>query len=346
MKLLFITQIVDKNDLVQGIYHEWISMLAKEYEHLSVMCLYKGGHTLPDNVTLYSLGKETYGAKWYARLLYLFRFYKFLLTRSHEYDRVLVHMNEEYVILGKPLWSLFGKRVSMWRNHYAGSWRTALASRLCHKVFYTSDHSYTARFKNAVKMPVGVDTTRFKKQNRIPKKENSILFLSRMSPSKRPHIFVEALLLLKEEGITFTATVCGSPIKKDVQYYKELMDKVRTLGLSSCVTFLDAVPNSETPALYQSHELFVNCSPSGMFDKTLFEAAACGDAVFAVSDDLAELTDGLSFISQDNAQSLAQVLKKYMASSPEERDVYLRILDTVVVKHSFSNLMRRIVLEV
>lgn len=342
MKLLFITQVVDKNDLVQGSYHEWITALAEHYERVSVMCLFKGEHALPKNVTLYSLGKEVWGARWYARAVYLYRFYAYLLTRSHEYDRVLVHMNEEYVILGKPLWVLFGKRVSMWRNHYAGSLRTWLASMFCSAVFYTSQQSYTARFKQGIKMPVGVDTNRFFVDTSIPRASNSILFLARIAPSKRAHVLIEALSVLKEKRIAFTATLCGPSLPQDYDYAASLKKRTDELGLSEHVVFMDAVPNRETVRLYQSHEYFVNCSPSGMFDKTMFEAAACGALVLASSDDFSKETNGYSAFTFDDAVSLSQRLAYYLQHSEDHLVEYRKVLSDVVSRHSLGVLVKEL----
>jgi glycosyltransferase involved in cell wall biosynthesis len=342
MKLLFITQIVDKNDLVQGIYHEWISELANEYEHVTVMCLFKGAYTLPHNVTVYSLQKEVYGDRWYARALYLFRFYTYILTQHRSYDRVLVHMNEEYVLLGKPLWALLRKRVSMWRNHYAGSVRTWLASMFSDTVFYTSRHSYTARFAHGVRMPVGVDTRRFHTDHTVLRPRKSILFLSRMAPSKRPHVLIEALGLLHKKGIAFTATLCGPTSPTDMDYMDSLTKRVSELGIQEQVVFLSGVPNHETVRLYQAHEYVVNCSPSGMFDKTMFEAAACGALVLASSDDFSAETDGRSLFAFDDPTSLSERLAYYLQHSSDHALKYREVLSRVVSRHSLQVLVKEL----
>jgi len=57
---LFITQKIDKNDDLLGVYHEWIKRLALEFEVVNAICLYKGKYDLPPNVRVYSLGKEEY----------------------------------------------------------------------------------------------------------------------------------------------------------------------------------------------------------------------------------------------------------------------------------------------
>ena len=58
MKLLIITQKVDINDPVLGFFHRWLEEFAKHYEFVTVICLEKGEHRLPENVKVLSLGKE------------------------------------------------------------------------------------------------------------------------------------------------------------------------------------------------------------------------------------------------------------------------------------------------
>ena len=41
-KLLFITQKVDKDDDVLGVYHRWLEKLAEKLDMIYVICLYKG----------------------------------------------------------------------------------------------------------------------------------------------------------------------------------------------------------------------------------------------------------------------------------------------------------------
>ena len=100
MKLLFITQVVDKEDAVLGFVHGWLIELACIFDHIHVICLEKGSVELPANITLHSLGKE----EGVSRLEYLKRFYSLVFKLRPEYDGVFVHMNSEYVILAGPLW--------------------------------------------------------------------------------------------------------------------------------------------------------------------------------------------------------------------------------------------------
>lgn len=284
MKLLVITQEVDKESATLGFFHEWVRMLAPHYERLEVICLKEGSHDLPPNVRVYSLGKEKGSV---SSLVYAIRFKLLAWKLRHEYDAVFVHMNQEYILVAGPLWKLLGKRVYLWRNHYAGNVLTDMAAAFCTNVFCTSTHSYTAKYKRTKLMPVGVELTRFSEAANLPKKANSLLFLARIAPSKRVEMFIEALGIVRAHGVPFTARVVGTALPQDATYYESLTQQVARLGISDAVEFIPGVPHAQTAEFFGTSLITVNCSRSGMFDKTLFEAAAAGSLVLAISDDFA-----------------------------------------------------------
>src|SRR3989344_8116257 len=157
MRLLIVTQKVDKKDPILGFFHRWIEEFAKNFEKVTVVCLEKGEYNLPTNVKVLSLGKEERRSK----AEYISRFYRYIWQERKNYGAVFVHMNQEYVLLAGDIWRLLGKSVYLWRNHAKGNFLTTMAVWLSDKVFYTSPQSFTARFKKAVQMPVGIDTDFF-----------------------------------------------------------------------------------------------------------------------------------------------------------------------------------------
>lgn len=314
MKLLIVTQVVDTQDPVLGFFHEWISALAARTERIIVICLKEGTHALPGNVRVYSLGKEKGRT---SALIYAARFLSLAWKLRSEYDRVFVHMNQEYILIAGWLWELLNKPVYMWRNHYAGSWLTDLAASTCTKVFCTSKHSYTAKYKKTELMPVGVNAERFASDADIRHEPRSILFLARIAPSKRPDMLIEALGLVLSKGISFVASIYGSPLPQDKTYEEHLQAMVERLGLHDRVRFHAGIPNEQAPAVYQAHELFVNCSRSGMFDKTLFEAAASGCFVLASSDDFKDAAGAQHYFT--NVEELAERLERALARNEAER---------------------------
>lgn len=264
MKLLVITQKVDKNDPILGFFHRWTEEFAKRFEFVTVICLETGEYHLPSNVRVLSLGKE----RGKSRLKYLFKFYKYIWQQRKNYDSVFIHMNQEYAILGWKVWWLMRKKIYLWRNHAKGDLWTRIAVLLSDKVFCTSPHSFTARFKKTLIMPVGIDTDFFKSDPKVMRKPNSILFLGRIAPVKKVLEFVEWFDTLDEK---FTATVAGEALPRDKQYEAIVRGKA-----SLRIRFIGAVTQKEALKLYQSHETYVNFTPAGSMDKTIIEAAACG----------------------------------------------------------------------
>lgn len=313
MKLLVITQSVDIDDPVLGFFHGWIGALAPGFERIEVVCLRAGKHQLPPDVRVHSLGKER-GAV--SSMVYVFRFYWLLWKLRGSYDSVFVHMNQEYILLGGLVWKLSGKPIYMWRNHYSGNILTDVAALFCRNVFCTSRSSYTAKYKKTNFMPVGVDLAAFSPRPSSTRVPRSVLFLARMAPSKRPDMALDALRLLREKGVLVTASFYGTPLPQDEEYYRGLISQAQAQNLP--VTFYSGVPNHETPAIYAAHEVFVNCSPSGMYDKTIFEAAAMGALPIAVSKDYAAQLPQLC--SADSAEALSEVIEKTFGLSEAERE--------------------------
>lgn len=341
MKLLIITQKVDQNDPILGFFHRWIIEFSKQCEKVTVICLQKGKYDLPTSVRVLSLGKENGVSK----IKYLWNFYRYIWQERKNYDSVFVHMNQEYVILGWKFWKLWGKKIWLWRNHPSGSILTKIAVLVSNRVFCTSKQSYTAQFKKTEIMPVGIDTDFFKRNELIKKEPNSILFLGRISPIKKPEILIEALGLLKKENINFTVSIVGDPLPKDRVFYESLIIRVSELDLNDRVKFLPAITNNQTLELYNRHEIFVNLTPSGSLDKTIFEAISSGSIFVVFNQSLIDLK-GLNpfFVCQEGSLiSLVASLKYFLTLSDEDKKGLNLSLRTYACKHSLEETVTRIV---
>lgn len=339
MKLLIITQKINKQDPILGFFHNWLTKFSSVFENITVICLEAGEYNLPANIKVLSLGKPTQGwsasggEKFLLKIKALLRFSKYLWRERNNYDTVFVHMNQEYILLAGWWWKLAGKKVYTWRNHQAGSWLTDLAASFCTKVFCTSKFSYTAKYKKTVLMPVGVDTSLFQRQVGVQKIPNAILFLARMSPIKNPHLLIEALKQLKNKGLIFTANFFGDPLPKDEVYYQSLQQEVKADGLQSMIRFHKGLPNTETVKVYNQHAIFVNLSPSGMYDKTIFEAMSTESLVVVSNDNLKDLIEDMFIFANDNINQLVSKLTFLLSLSTEQKEVYGRKLRTIVQNH-------------
>ncbi len=338
MRLLIITQAVDLEDPIMGFFHNWISEFSKRCEMVNVICLKKGEYNLPLNVKVLSLGKVASSAtsrggwkKIKSKSLYIFRFYKYIWQERGNYDAVFVHMNQEYVLLGGLFWKMAGKRVFIWRNHSMGSLLTKAAVFLSDKVFCTSPYSFTAKFKKTIIMPVGIDTNVFTESRimnpaqpnysgRYELRKRKILFLSRMSPIKRPDLLVEALKIVKEKNIDFICHFYGDALPKHKEYFDGIKNKVDKYGLNENIKFFKEVPNYKTPEIYNEHEIFVNLTPSGSFDKTILEASACGCIPIIVNKSLENNLEFLDLILTDDSEKIADTIGFWLNASSEEID--------------------------
>lgn len=337
MKLLILTQAVDLDDPVLGFFHRWIAEFAARCERTEVVCLKEGRHSLPANVRVHSLGKEG----GVSRIKYLLRFYRYAWSLRREYDAVFVHMNEEYVLLGGLFWRLTGKRVVLWRNHLKGSFRTRIAALLAHAVCYTSDRAYVARCRNAAKMPIGIDTEAF-----IPgtPAAGSVLFFGRLDPVKKPEVFVRALDLLSREEVSFSADIYGDPTPGHEKFAHDVRNEAAVLALSGALLMHPGVPHEKAPAVYAAHEMYVNLTPSGSFDKTIGEAMACGCIPVVANDAVFDLVPPKLRVRDATPRAAASALREALSMPQAER---MRLRESarryVLERHSLKKTVARCV---
>ncbi|MSR87872.1 MAG: hypothetical protein EXS69_01755 [Candidatus Zambryskibacteria bacterium] len=295
MKLLIVTQKVDKNDPILGFFHRWLEEFAKNFERVTVICLQKGEYNLP-GIKVLSLGKEQSGQhRMLAKVKYILRFYQYIWSERDNYDAVFVHMNQEYVLLAGDIWRLMGKKIYLWRNHAKGNFLTRLAVWLSHKVFYTSPSSYTAQFQKSVQMPVGIDIEFFKSDSSVTREPNSVLFLGRISPVKKVLEFIEWV-----KNKNYKATIAGPILEEDREYGEKVL---RTLAPE--VKYVGPVNQEEARRLYQTHEIYANFTPKGSYDKTIFEAVACGAKLEVRNPDMQNLK-----IEEHSLRALTDKLKR------------------------------------
>jgi len=344
MRILICTQIVSRKDSSLGFFTRWIEELAAHAQRIEVVCLQEGEYSLPSHVRVQSLGKE-HGAPPMRKLVYALRFYAALWRARTAYDVVLVHMNQEYVLLAGFFWRLTGRRVFMWRNHYAGSFITDIAALFCHRVFYTSKMSYTAKYKKAVQMPVGVDVESVRMDVPVERMPHSVLFLARLEESKRPDLLLEALGILHARGVDFRATIVGGPTDPASAYPERLQALAKELGIGELVSFTGAVQNTETFRQYRSHEIFVNCSLSGMLDKTMFKAVASGCLVLTASSDFGELAGEEYLYRYGDAEDLSKKLERFLSFGPDMRQGNLKRLEQVIQANTLPALAERLITE-
>ena len=334
MKLLITTQAVDEADPILGFFCRWLTEFSKHFERIEVISLREGKHTLPSNVFVHSLGKE----KGRNRIGSIARFGYLIWHLRRNYDSVLVHMNPEYVILGGLDWKVMGKPIALWYNHPEYNLRLALASTLTNRIFYTSPFAATAHMKNAIQMPVGIDTDLFTPQ-KSARKPFGFYLQGRIMPSKHVDVALSALRIVREQ-IPATLTLVGPENK---EYGRKLREDFADLVKNGAAAFFGPKPNEETPALYSSHRAALNLAASGHFDKSAFEPMACETPVIVASEAFKGIVPPEWIVTPNDPASLARAMVRMaQVGEPGYEKLGRELRENVVRDHSLTALAERL----
>jgi len=354
-KILILTQKVDKEDDLLGFFHGWLEKLASHYEKIIVICLQRGLHTLPRNVKVMSLGKEEFVrypkfSRFIYRLVAVLRFYEYIIRERKSYDRVFVHMNKEYVVLGGWLWKLFNKKVALWYNHGKGSFWSRLAGRWSNIIFYTSPFSFFAGWSKAKIMPVGIDTDVFKRLEDIKKIKNSVLYLGRISPVKNVMMLIKAAKIMSKNGAGFTLNIVGDPGEKDKSYFHNIKKEAQKLENENKVIFSKKIPNHKTPEIYNQNEIFVNLTNSGSMDKTTLEAMACENLVLVSNRSFKKIFppawhDLLIFKESDTEDLANKLVGLLSLDNDKKSEMGKKCREIVKTNHSLDVLVNKLTIE-
>jgi glycosyltransferase involved in cell wall biosynthesis len=354
MKLLILTQKIDINDDVLGFMHGWVAEFAKHCESLTVICLQKGEYNLPDNVKVLSLGKERASKKFIKskvyKVIYFFRFYKYIWRERKNYDSVFVHMNQIYVVLGGVFWRIWKKRIGLWYTHKQVSFSLRFAEKFVDIIFTASKESFRLKSKKLKVMGHGVFSEKFVKlkaeSQKLENRKFRILTVGRISPLKDLKTLIKAVGELRIKN--YELKIVGrAGTDEQEKYFQEVKDLAKKLKTEDNVRFIGSVPNRDVVKYYNETDLFINMAPTGGLDKAILEAMSCEVPVLVcnktLEDDLSRISDNLIF-EYKNYRELAEKIKFILDMSIEEREEIGKKLRKIVIeKHDLKNLIKRLV---
>jgi glycosyltransferase involved in cell wall biosynthesis len=276
MRLLVVTQKVERRDDVLGFFHRWLEELAKQCESVLVICLWEGEHALPGNVRVVSLGKE----QGVSRLKYLLRLVRYLATFHFKYDQVLVHMNPEYIVLAGWWWRLTGKTIALWYTHRQVNAKLKIATFFAHIIFSSTPYSFRINTPKAHFIGHGVAVETFAPAARVARNDDVPLIISvgRITPIKNIDTLIEAIAQVRKRlSVPLSVTFLGAPLTPSDHAYARTMEQlVIDRDLQGMVTFAGAVPYAQTLQWFEKASLAVNMVPPGGLDKAVIEAASAG----------------------------------------------------------------------
>lgn len=282
MKLLIITQKVNKNDSILGFFHAWIVEFAKYFESIIVVCLEGGEYDLPSNVKVFSLGKEEGENK----IKYLINLYKIIWQERVNYDRVFVHMNPEYIVLAGLLWKILNKKIYFWYVHRQVNLKLKVAHFFATHIFSSAPESFGIKSKKVSFVGHGIDLSKLDYNKK--EKLNIILNIAtvgRITKIKRIEYLIEALRELKNKNINFALNIVGEAVKEeDFIYEKNLRDLIKNSDLEKEIIWRGSLRGEDLKNVYKNSDFTVNLCPTGGMDKVVLESWATGTPCFVVNE--------------------------------------------------------------
>lgn len=346
MRLLILTQKVDKQDSILGFFHDWIAEFSKHCDEVIVLCLEKGQNSLPSNVSVHSLGKEN----GVSRLTYIFRFFKVIFSLRNKYDSVFVHMNYEYVLLGGLFWRMWHKKIALWYVHRQKSIGLWFSEKLVHTIFTSSPESFRVQSKKVLYVGHGIDTTKFICDSGARDGDHlKIIHIGRVTPIKNLETLICAgEILLKKHPNISVEFFGGVSSDSDREYLGRLKKMIQEKSLGEVVSFKDPLSNMEIAGEYCKANLSVNMTPTGGWDKVVIESLAAGCPVFASNLALKSVFGEYApkfLFEYNNPLDLASKVESFIAETDADK-VISSLKDHVVEQYNFKNLIRNLVAKI
>lgn len=277
MKLLIITQKMNSEDPILGFFVRWVQEFAKHCEKVTVICLEKGKYDLPENVKVLSLGKERGNTK-FDQLMW---FYQYIWDERNNYDKVFVHMNPEWLLLGGLLWKILKKKVGLWYVHKQVNPKLWIAEKLADLVFTSAPESFGIKSEKVNYVGHGINTVVFKPVQ-WNHKSRTLVHVGRITQIKNCEVLIEALSNLHEKDTSWRLLFIGEPVtNEDGLYLKKIKQRISDLKLEKFVEFVGPLTPQEINKKFSESFASLNAAPTGGMDKAVLESWASGCPAFA-----------------------------------------------------------------
>jgi len=345
MSLLMFNLAVDEDHVTLAFALNWIRELSKYHDYIDVLTFRKGKYCLPNNVRVWSIGKE----KGYPRILLLINFYVQLakIYRISKPVIVFSHMIPLFSILYSPVRIVTRCRSILWYAHGA----KPLSLRLAHSVVDTIVTSTAEGFRlKSSKLRIigqGIDQDIFSYEERetFLNPIIDIVTVGRLAESKGQVLLVDALYNWKvPEGRDWRLTIIGSGTnEKEKIYADKLFNKVRKLELDYKIRFTGTLPGEDISEIVRGSDLFISLGTTGSLDKAIVEAMATGCPVISSNEAFAR-------IAMENGMADCIILKEYSSihnkldyflslTSEKRKSIAKRQSDIAINNHSLRGLV-------
>ena len=337
MRLLFVTQALDREHPALAQTVDLVHSLAARSEELVVLCASVGAHEeLPANVRVREFGADT-------RLGRGARFARVLASelRRPRADAALVHMVPLFLVLAAPLAKPMGVRLALWYTHWASNRTLRLATRLADVVMSVDRRSFPLDSPKVLGIGHAIDVARF-----VPATGGKgggpleLVALGRTARWKGYDTLLAGFRLALEQGLEARLRIIGPSLTDDERRHRVEL----ATSLPAAAELLDPLPRADLPELLRQSDALVSPAQSGetaTLDKAVYEAAACGLPVVASNPALGEFLGGLplelSFEPRDAAGLADRLLALDAAGSEQRAAIGAELRRRVVAGHSLES---------
>lgn len=338
MRLLIVTQKVDKEDENLGAFYPWFEELGKNFDETVIIASSIGVADFPSNIKTFSFGK----GKGAHKIVQIWKFWELFSEHYAACDAVLFHQIPEFVLAAAPLLMSLKRRSALWYAHGAISWKLRIAERIIGTVLTSSPSGFRMRSKKVISVGQAVDTNRFRPREGVMQAAGGIRLVSagRISPVKDYETMILAGKILERAWQKpWVLTIVGGPLMaRDHTYLVSLKQNVREAGLESHIHFAGARPFSEIPTLFQEEDIFLNLSRTGSLDKAVLEAMSSGLTVISSNSAYRYLLPPKYFLEHVTPEFLAERIQMLADELRPNR----ALRDIVIAHHSLPHTIDRV----
>lgn len=344
--LLVFNLATDADDPIWGFTTGWLRALASRWERVDVVTMRTGRIDLPANVTVHSLGKEL----GYSEPRRAARFYRILLRllNRYRYEGCFAHMTPLFAAMAAPVLKARGIRTVLWYTHPSRSFTLRVAETLVDRIFTAAPETFPFPSAKVVVTGHGIDTAFFTPAEEPPSNEClSVLSVGRVASVKRLEVLVEALRLVRGEGIEVKATIVGPTLSGEEGYAETLRRRIGAAGLGEVLNLAGPVRPQAMPSVYRRADVLVNTTETGSADKSVLEAMSCGVPVAVANEVFARLVQEVApeiGRAAPDALEMATRLRAVAALGEEQRRALgEKVRELVIQRHSLDHVVDHVV---
>jgi glycosyltransferase involved in cell wall biosynthesis len=253
-------------------------------------------------------------------------------------------MNPEYLVLGGGLWKMLRKPTTLWYIHPKSSWRLWIARVFATHIVSATEKSFPLRSKRLIPIGLGVDTDFFSPGVTASGNDFKVMLAARIAPVKRIECVIGAISELMRRNVPVVFDYYGGALPRDREYAEALYKLVPAATPPDMWRWHGDSMQTQVRDAYRTHDVHVNATESGSFDKAVFESMACGCITVVSNRALRGIVPNELIFEEGDSASLADALERIYRLVPAERTELKKKMRAIAEeKYSLSALIERVV---